>query len=72
MNGLYLRKKGLKRLVAPIHPSLEQYGARSDGSDGKYGKGGIVFSVSYRFYKTNKCSNPTLSAIPSSKIFRIL
>jgi hypothetical protein len=35
----------------------------SDGSHGKYGNGGIVFSVSYRFYKTTMSSNPTLSAI---------
>jgi hypothetical protein len=44
-------------------PGLEQYGARSNGSHGKYGNGGIVFSVSYRIYVTNTSSNPTLSAI---------
>jgi len=30
-------------------PNLGQYGAMSEGSHGKYGNGGIVFSISYRF-----------------------
>ena len=35
----------------------------SNGSHGRYGSNGIVFSVSYRFYKTTMNPNPTLSAI---------
>ena len=44
-------------------PGLEQYGAMSNGSHGKYGNDGIVFTVSYRFCKTTTSPNPTLSAI---------
>jgi hypothetical protein len=42
---------------------LEQYGAMSHGSHGQSGNDGIVFFVNYRFYKGNKGSNPTVSAI---------
>jgi hypothetical protein len=48
---------------------LEQYCAMSHGSHGQYGNHGIVFSVSYRFHKTIKGSNPTL---PASLVFYIV
>ena len=55
--------KVCKTFMRRFDPVLEQYGARSNGSHGKYGNSGNVFSVTYRFYMTNTSSNPTLSAI---------
>ena len=65
--GLRIMIKVCKPFVRGSISKLEHYGVMSTGSHGVYGNGGILFSVSCRFYRTNMGSNPTLSASSQRK-----